>query len=97
MVHNNQQTLTVYTLHPRSNYRVESGMLDRVKSRPENGGKVEFLVDCKEAGMATGLLHVLNAGQADPAFATVKAHGSTTVRRDCYRCRRWREVDNTLC
>lgn len=33
--------------------------------------------------MATGLLHVLNAGQADAAFATVKANGNTTVRRDC--------------
>ena len=33
--------------------------------------------------MATGLLHVLNAGQADAAFATVKANGNTTVRRNC--------------
>lgn len=57
-------------------------MLDRVKHR-SNGTELveEFLVDSKEAGSATGLLHVLKSGNADPAFATVKARGDATVRK----------------
>lgn len=48
-------------------------MLKRVKHHPEGPG--EFLVDCKEAGSVTGLLHVLTPGDSDAAFATVKAEG----------------------
>eukprot|EP00903_Cladosiphon_okamuranus_P019710 g18112.t1 len=63
-------------------YCVEAGTLDRVKSHPEDEpDKGGFLVDSKEAGSVTGLLHVLQAGESDPAFATIKARGDTTVWR----------------
>lgn len=59
---------------------MEVGTLDRVKSHPDDDPeKGDFLVDSKEAGSVTGLLHVLKDGGADPAFATVKARGDATV------------------
>lgn len=65
---------------PHNTKSVEAGTLDRVKTNPgdetEKGG---FLVDSKEAGSVTGLLHVLKGGESDPAFATVKARGEATV------------------
>lgn len=51
-----------------------------MKRHPEQDAeKRDFLVDSKEAGSVTGLLHVLKAGESDPAFATVKARGDATV------------------
>ena len=51
-----------------------------MKSHPEDDQeKGDFLVDSREAGSVTGLLHVLKAGKSDPAFATVKARGDATV------------------
>lgn len=52
-------------------------MLNRVKHHREGLG--ELLVDCREAGSVTGLLHVVTPGEPDPAFATVKAEGEATV------------------
>eukprot|EP00752_Nemacystus_decipiens_P002468 g2324.t1 len=61
-------------------YCVEEGTLDRVKRHPaDDPDKGDFLVDSKEAGSVTGLLHVLKEGESDPAFATVKARDDATV------------------
>lgn len=54
-------------------------MLDRVILSSEDAeNEMEFQVDCKEAGAATGLLHVLH-DEAFPAFATVRARGNVKV------------------
>lgn len=45
--------------------------------RAEEG---EFLLDCREKGSVTGLLHVLQPGKSHAAFATIKARGDATVR-----------------
>ncbi|CBJ30257.1 2-hydroxyacid dehydrogenase [Ectocarpus siliculosus] len=58
---------------------IETGMLERVKSHSGTAAGEEFLLDTKEAGSVTGLLHVLKSGKADPAFATIKARGESTV------------------
>ncbi|CAN0230435.1 unnamed protein product [Pylaiella littoralis] len=61
-------------------YCVEAGTLDRVRvhsnDRAEEG---EFLLDCREKGSVTGLLHVLQPGKSHAAFATIKARGDATV------------------
>ncbi|CAM9770698.1 unnamed protein product [Ascophyllum nodosum] len=62
-------------------FLIESGELERVR-RPAGDSDEQaeqFQVDRKEAGTATGLLHVLKFGEACLAFATVRAHGEAKV------------------
>lgn len=54
-------------------------MLNRVKH--QNEGDEEFLVDTKEAGSVTGLLHMMTCGDPDPAFTTIKAEAEAKARK----------------
>lgn len=52
-----------------------------------------FVVDTKEAGSVTGFLHIMTPGEADSAFATIKAEGD--AKASCQGTTKGRVIDHS--